>query len=311
MNVDFASLTLLVDIIDAGNLSKAASKLKMTRANVSYHLRQLEKTMGAELIRRTSRRMEPTELGWRLCEHGRAIRNEMASAHETVTNLGQGLQGRVGISMPSGYGHIVMTPWLIEFKQNYPGVVLDVVFENRIDNLRDDVDIAIRVLPQPPETMVAKDIGTVRYLACASKAFALQHGMPTELSQLRTQPVITANVVGRQLSLRAYRGEERQEVLLTPTLISDHYPFLKEAILGGLGIGLMPDYMVADVIANGEVVTTLDDHRLSIFGTNMYLLYLPSRHRTRAIKTCIDFLIEKANTHATTAIRQGVVLSKA
>jgi DNA-binding transcriptional LysR family regulator len=311
MNVDFASLTLLVDIIDAGNLSKAASKLKMTRANVSYHLRQLEKTMGAELIRRTSRRMEPTELGWRLCEHGRAIRNEMASAHETVTNLGQGLQGRVGISMPSGYGHIVMTPWLIEFKQNYPGVVLDVVFENRIDNLRDDVDIAIRVLPQPPETMVAKDIGTVRYLACASKAFALQHGMPTELSQLRTQPVITANVVGRQLSLRAYRGEERQEVLLTPTLISDHYPFLKEAILGGLGIGLMPDYMVADVIASDEVVTTLDDHRLSIFGTNMYLLYLPSRHRTRAIKTCIDFLIEKANTHATTAIRQGVVLSKA
>jgi DNA-binding transcriptional LysR family regulator len=297
MTVDFASLTLLVDIIDAGNLSKAASKLKMTRANVSYHLRQLEKTMGAELIRRTSRRMEPTELGWRLCEHGRAIRNEMASAHETVTNLGQGLQGRVGISVPSGYGHIVMTPWLIEFKQRYPGVVLDVVFENRIDNLRDDVDIAIRVLPQPPETMVAKDMGTVRYLACASKAFALQHGMPTELSQLRTQPIITANVVGRQLSLRAYRGDERQEVMLTPTLISDHYPFLKEAILGGLGIGLMPDYMVADVIASGEVVTTLDDHRLSIFGTHMYLLYLPSRHRTRAIKTCIDFLVDKANTH--------------
>jgi DNA-binding transcriptional LysR family regulator len=295
MTVDFASLTLLVDIIDAGNLSKAASKLKMTRANVSYHLRQLEKALGAELIRRTSRRMEPTELGWRLCEHGRAIRNEMASAHETVTNLGQGLQGRVGISVPSGYGHIVMTPWLIEFKQRYPGVVLDVVFENRIDHLRDDVDIAIRVLPQPPETMVAKDMGTVRYLACASKTFAQQHGMPTELSQLRTQPTITANVVGRQLSLRAYRGEERQEVMLTPTLISDHYPFLKEVILGGLGIGLVPDYMVADVIASGEVVTTLDDYRLSIFGTHMYLLYLPSRHRTRAIKTCIDFLVEKAN----------------
>ncbi len=296
MNIDFTSLTLLVDIIDAGNLSKAASKLKMTRANVSYHLRQLEKTLGAELIRRTSRRMEPTELGWRLCEHGRAIRNEMASAHETVTNLGQGLQGRVGISVPSGYGHIVMTPWLIEFKQHYPGVVLDVVFENRIDNLRDDVDIAIRILPEPPESMVAKDMGTVRYLACASKKFAHTHGMPTELAQLRTQPLITANVVGRQLALRAYRGDERQEVMLTPTVISDHYPFLKEAILGGLGIGLMPDYMVADVIASGDVVTTLDDHRLSIFGTQMYLLYLPSRHRTRAIQTCIDFLVAKANT---------------
>ena len=159
MTVDFGSLILLVDIIDAGNLSKAASKLKMTRANVSYHLRQLEKALGAELIRRTSRRMEPTELGWRLYEHGRTIRNEMASANETVTNLGQGLQGRVGISVPSGYGHIVMMPWLIEFKRLYPGVVMDVVFENRIDHLRDDVDIAIRILPQPPESMVAKDLG--------------------------------------------------------------------------------------------------------------------------------------------------------
>lgn len=296
MAVDFSSLTLLVDIIDAGNLSQAASKLKMTRANVSYHLRQLEKGLGVELIRRTSRRMEPTELGWRLYEHGQTIRNEMASAHETVTNLGQGLQGRVGISVPSGYGHIVMTPWLIEFKQLYPGVVLDVVFENRIDNLRDDVDIAIRILPEPPETMVAKDMGTVRYLACASRDFADQHGMPTELSQLRTQPIITANVVGRQLSLRAYRGDERQEVMLTPTLISDHYPFLKEVILAGLGIGLIPDYMVADVISSGEVVTTLDEFRLSIFGTHMYLLYLPSRHRTRAIKTCIEFLLLKAES---------------
>jgi DNA-binding transcriptional LysR family regulator len=56
----------------------------MTRANVSYHLRQLEKALGAELIRRTSRRMEPTELGWRLCEHGRAIRNEMALTLDDV-----------------------------------------------------------------------------------------------------------------------------------------------------------------------------------------------------------------------------------
>ncbi len=57
----------------------------------------------------------------------------------------------------------------------------------------------------------------------------------------------------------------------------------------------MPDYMVADVIASGDMVTALGDHRLSIFGTHMYLLYLPSRHRTRAIQTCIDFLVAKAD----------------
>ena len=296
MSLDLSSLTLLVDIIDAGNLSQAARKLKMTRANVSYHLGQLEKAVGVQLVRRTTRRVEPTEVGWRLYEHGRSICNEIVAAQETITNLGQGLQGRVGISMPSGYGQMVMSHWLIEFKRLYPGIVLDVVFENRVENLRDEVDIAVRILPEPPPQLVARDFGTVRYLACASAGYAQAHGLPTSLEQLRTLPLITANVVGRHLSLRGYRQGERHEVLLAPTMISDHYPFLRQGILAGLGIGLVPDYVVQDVIASGEVLTALDDYRLSIFGTNMYLLYLPNRHQTRAVRTCIDFLMEKARS---------------
>ena len=294
MSLDLSSLTLLVDIIDAGNLSQAARKLKMTRANVSYHLSQLEKAVGVQLVRRTTRRVEPTEVGWRLYEHGLTVRNEIVAAQETITNLGQGLQGRVGLSVPSGYGQMVMSDWLVEFKRLYPGIVLDVVFENRIDNLRDEVDIAIRILPEPPPQMVAREFGTVRYMACASRAYADAHGLPTELAQLRTQPLITANVVGRHLSLRGYRQGEREEIMLAPTLISDHYPFLRQGILAGLGIGLVPDYVVHDVIASGEVLTALNDYRLSIFGTNMYLLYLPNRHQTRAVRTCIDFLMDKA-----------------
>lgn len=292
--MDLTSLTLLVEIIDAGNLSQAARKLKMTRANVSYHLNQLEKSVGVQLVRRTTRQVEPTEVGLRLYEHGRNIQNEMLAARETITTLGQGLQGRVGLSVPSGYGQIVMSDWLIEFKRLYPGIVLDVLFENRADNLRDEVDIAIRVMPEPPPALVARELGPVRYLACASRGFVEQHGLPQSLEQLRSTPLITSGVVGKQLRLRAYRGEERQEVMLEPTLISEHFPFLRQGILAGLGLGLVPDYVVMDAIATGEVLTTLDDYRLSIFGTRMYLLYMPNRYQTHAVRTCIDFLLDKA-----------------
>jgi DNA-binding transcriptional LysR family regulator len=294
--MDLASLTLLVDIIDAGNLSQAARKLKMTRANVSYHLKQLEKSVGVQLVRRTTRRVEPTEVGLRLYAHGRSIQNEMQAARETITTLGQGLQGRVGLSVPSGYGQMVMSDWLIEFKRQYPGIVLDVLFENRADNLRDEVDISIRVMPEPPPALIARELGSVRYLACASRAFAQQHGLPAALEQLRTTPLITSGVVGQQLRLRAYRGDERHEVTLEPTLISEHFPFLRQGILAGLGLGLVPDYVVMDAIESGEVLTTLDDYRLSIFGTRMYLLYMPNRHQTRAVRTCIEFLLGKART---------------
>ena len=292
--MDSQSLTLLVEIIDSGNLSQAARKLKMTRANVSYHLTQLEKAAGVQLVKRTTRRVEPTEIGLRLYEHGRNIHNEMLAAREAITALGQSLQGRVGISVPSGYGQIVMSEWLIEFKRLYPGIVLDVLFENRADNLRDDMDIIIRVIQEPPLSLVARSLGTVRYLACASREYAQTHGLPKTLHALRASPLITAGVTGRQLRLAAYLGTERHEVMLEPTMISEHFPFLRDGILAGLGVGLVPDYVVQDKLATGEVLTTLDEYRLSIFGTHMYLLYLPNRHQTKSVRTCIDFLLAKA-----------------
>lgn len=292
--MDTNALSLLVEIVDTGNLSQAARKLKMTRANVSYHLTQLEKSLGVQLIKRTTRRAEPTEVGLRLYEHGRNIRNELAAARETITSLGQELLGRVGISVPSGYGQIVMSDWLIEFKRLYPGIVLDVLFENRTDHLRDEVDIAIRVISEPPLSVIARSLGPVRYVACASRAYVQQHGLPATLYELRNSAIITSGVQGRQLRLSAYQGEERQEVMLEPTLISDHFPFLRQGILAGLGLGLVPDYVVQPEVASGQVLLALQEYRLSIFGTHMYLMYLPGRHQTRAVRTCIDFLLAKA-----------------
>jgi len=293
--MDLSSLTLLVEILDSGNLSQAARKLKMTRANVSYHLTQLEKAVGVQLVRRTTRRAEPTEVGLRLYQHGLSIRNELLAARETVSTLGRGLQGRVRLSVPSGYGQMVMGEWLIEFKRLYPGIVLDVLFENRVDDLvRDEVDVAIRVMPEPPQTLVARELGPVRYIACASRDYVYAKGLPVELEQLRTAPLITSAVIGRQLRVSAYLGEARHEITLEPTLISEHFPFLRQAILAGLGVGLVPDYVVQDAVASGEVLTTLDEYRLSIFGTQMFLLYMPNRHQTTAARTFIDFVLAKA-----------------
>ncbi|WP_313297960.1 LysR family transcriptional regulator [Diaphorobacter sp.] len=296
--MDVNALTLFVEIIDAGNFSQAARKLKMTRANVSYHLNQLEKSLGVQLVRRTTRHVEPTEVGLRLYEHGREIQNEVLAARETIASLGRGLQGRVGISVPSGYGQLVMSDWLIEFKRLYPGIVLDVLFENRTENVRDGVDIAVRILVDPPPSLVARDMGHVRWIACASRAYVAQNGLPRSLGELRQAPLITAGVVGRHSRLRAYRRdaapEQREEIMLEPTLISEHFPFLREGILAGLGVGLVPDYVVQAEVDAGEVLTTLDEYRLSLFANRMYLLYMPNRHQTRAVRTCIEFLLGKA-----------------
>ncbi|MBA1204190.1 LysR family transcriptional regulator [Pseudomonas capeferrum] len=296
--MDLKSLTLLVEIIDAGNLSEAARRLKVSRANVSYHLSRLEQSIGLQLVRRTTRRIEPTEIGLRLYEHGRSIQNELLAAQESISTLGQSLQGRVRISVPSGYGQLVMSSWLLDFKRLYPGIVLDVMFENRVEDLmRDEVDIAVRVMSEPPQNLVARDLGTVRYVACVTPAYAQANGLPGQLDELRTAPLITAAVVGRQLRIAAYLAEERHEVTLEPTLISENFPFLRQAVLAGLGVGVVPDYVVQDDLRNGTLITALSAWRLSIFGTNMYMLYMPNHHHTRATSTFIDFILAQARSN--------------
>lgn len=293
--MDVNALTLLVEILDAGNLSEAARRLKMTRANVSYHLNQLERSIGQQLVRRTTRRVEATEIGLRLYEHGQTIRDAMLAARESIATLGQSLQGRVRLSVPSGYGQLVMSQWLLDFKRLYPAIVLDVVFENRVEDLiRDEVDIAVRVMSEPPQNLVARDLGAMHYVVCASRAFAEAHGMPVDLDALRSVPLIASAVVSRHLRVTAYLGRERHEVIVEPTLISENFLFLRQAVLAGLGIGMVPDYVVQQDVDRGEVVTALQGWRLSIFGSRMFMLYMPNRHHTLAASTFIDFMLERA-----------------
>ncbi|WPB58038.1 LysR family transcriptional regulator [Xylophilus sp. GOD-11R] len=293
--MDPQSLLLFVDIVEAQNLSEAARRLRMTRANVSYRLNRLEKELGVQLMRRTTRSAEPTEAGLRLFEHGKAMQRELMAAKDSLATLAGTVQGRLRVSVPSGYGQIVMGEWLIDFKRRFPGVLLDVAFESRVsDLLREELDFTVQILPHPPGGMVAHLLGEVRYVACASTDYVAAHGLPRSLEDLGGAPVITSDVVGRELRLAGYRGEERKEVLLTPALVSENFVFLRDATLAGLGVGLVPEYLVQQAVADGRMQTCLDDWRLSIFGTRMYLLYMPNRHPTRAASAFIEFIVGKA-----------------
>ena len=300
--MDAQSLSLFVDIVEAGNLSLAARNLKMSRANISYHLSQLEKSVGTLLMRRTTRRAELTEVGERLYRHGCVIRNEVFAARESVAALGKGLHGSVRLSVPTGFGHMVMSGWLIEFKRLYPDISLDLLFDNRVDDLlRDEVDVAVRVMSEPPQQMVAIELAQVSYVVCASAEYARTQALPMQLEDLASVPLITSAVAGRDLRVSAYQDEEekeRRELTLHPTLASENFQFLREAILAGLGVGLVPDYVVSQDVAEDRVVTALQDWRLSVFGTRMFLLRMPVRYQTLATRTLIDFVVGKARSWA-------------
>ena len=83
------------------------------------------------------------------------------------------------------------------------------------------------------------------------------------------------------------------------TLASENFSFLREAVLAGLGLGLVPDYLLSAEVKAGRVVCALDDWTLSIYGTRMFLLRMPGRYETLAVRTLIDFVVGKARAWAT------------
>jgi len=117
--------------------------------------------------------------------------------------------------------------------------------------------------------------------------------MPATLEALTAAPLITSNVAGRHLRVAAYLDGQRHEVTVEPTLISENFLFLRQAVLAGLGVGIVPDYVVHHDLQRGDVVTTLDAWLLSIFGTHLFMLCMPNRHHTLAASTFIEFVLER------------------
>lgn len=292
--MNLLSLSIFVSIVDTGNLSQAARALKMSRANVSYHLTQLEKSLGAELLRRTPQGNELTEVGERIYHHATRIVNESEVLIETVQSGVDELSGRLGVSVPTGYGQLVIGPWLIEFKKRYPGIMLEVRFDNFVDNLvRDGVDLAISVRSEPPPMLVVRNLGPLRYVVCASSQWASDNVMPATMQELDSVPVVTTGGITGQAHLKAVVDGQTNELHLRPTLLSRNFPYLRECILAGVGVGIVPDYVVEDLIRAGRVATSMDDHVLTLDASSMYLLYTPNRYQSRAFKTMIDFLMDK------------------
>ncbi|WP_041681892.1 MULTISPECIES: LysR family transcriptional regulator [Cupriavidus] len=298
--MDLNALRLFVDIVDAGNLSAAARKLKMTRANVSYRLKALEEELGVQLLRRTTRHVEPTPIGAGLYEHGRNILGEVAAANALISNMGKSLQGHVRLSVPTGLGHTLLSPLLVLFKQRYPDITLDVMFDNRVHNLvSEDVDVALRIISTPPDSVIATEIGEVDWIVCASPGYLAAHPAPKALTGLQGHAIVCASPEGQKLKASGTRldGDEghdakeaREQVVLEPTLTSENFAFLKESVLADLGIGILPIYAIGAELESGALVSLLSDYRISVFGSRLYMLTMPNRYQTLATRYLLNFL---------------------
>ncbi|MBQ0743069.1 MAG: LysR family transcriptional regulator [Pseudomonas sp.] len=291
--MDIKTLQFICAVVEAGSMSSAARRLGTSRSHVSRRLKALEQSIQVQLFRRTTRRVEPTQIGWALYEHAARISQELNALQATVDDLGKNLRGHIRLSVPVALGQQVVGPLLLEFANLYPEVSLQLTFSNRIfDLVAAEIDVAIRVTSTPPDALVARDLGPVDWALCASPAYLRAHGTPQEPEDLLQLDMVSVNVPDQRLPLELFDGRETRTLTLRPRLQTEDMLFLKRAALADIGCALLPLYSVQQELDSGELLRLLPDQRVrvSAWGDQLYLLTAPNLYPTLATRTLIEFL---------------------
>lgn len=290
--LDLNLIQLFVTIVEAGTLSEAASRQGVTRSHVSRNLQKLERAFGAQLIRRTTRRLELTHQGSVLYEHGARMAREVESARHALQKLGAEPTGHVRLSLPTGLGELdALRPLLVRFALAHPSLSLRVLFSNRVSDLiSSEIDVALRVVSSPPQDYVARELGDVKWHLCAAPTYLQRAGMPAHPRDLGRLDFLCPPGPKAQSTLRLHRKGQTYEVKLAPRLQSEYFPFLAEAARDGAGVALLPAYIVQPDLQARRLREVLPAYKAEGPGDKLFILTSPTPYPSTAQRALVDYL---------------------
>ncbi|MHC8381852.1 LysR family transcriptional regulator [Pseudomonas sp. LB3P14] len=298
--MDLNLITLFVEIVECRGLAAAARKLDMSKSNISQRLKVLERETGAQLVRRSARSFELTEAGQVLYTSGRRMLDDLDNARASIDMLGQTLTGRIRISVPTGVGRLFVGPKLREFARIHPGISLAITFNNRIEDLiASEVDIALRIERAPPLDCVAREVCSIDWILCASADYFQRRGPINHPADLASQTFIgLPPSLETTIELRNRNDDtDAQLVHIQPTLQSPDYPFILDAVLEGMGIGILPIYAIRGSTAK-NLQQVLPQYRIVGQLNSLYILTLPSRFPSPAKRALIEYLEKELREYA-------------
>jgi DNA-binding transcriptional LysR family regulator len=302
--MDVNALLLFVEIVEAGNLSAAARRLSMTRSNISHRLKNFEESVGARLLRRTTRTLTLTNAGELLFLRGKRILGEVAAARAGMTALENGVAGSVRLNAPRGYGHVSLSEPLVQFSLQHRRIELEVLFDNdRKDLFAHNIDVAVHIWRAPPASARVIQSYEVEWMICASPKYLQANGAPSSIEQLRDRGTVCFGPVGIEALPTALHGE-CITVVLRPLVLTDDVVFAREATLGGVGIGVLPDYMVAEAMSSGKLRRLFPGYTINYYDSKLFLLAMEERFTSRAAALLIEFLSRSLDAkHVDTSLK--------
>lgn len=292
--LDLNDLRVFVQAVESGGFAAAARRIGAPKSTVSKRVAELEASLGARLIHRTSRSFALTDVGRDFYERARAAMIEADAAEGIVRRrLGEPI-GTVRITASVPGAQFRLADQLPRLVRAYPKIDLQVHVTDRfVDLVQEGFDIALRshFSPLPDSDLLQKALSTERIVLVAAPAYLARRGAPRRPLDLSDHDGLVTGPFSKVWRLQNDAGE-RAEVATRPRLIADESIVLLKSAVAGLGITCLPETMVRASLATGELAPVLPEW---FAGTVTTTLLSPHRRRQLpAVRAVIDFLSKSA-----------------
>ena len=295
----FADVHLLVVLAQTRSYTQAARRLGISKASVSMRIAELERAAGVPLVQRTTRSVALTAAGQQLAAETELAFTRIEQSFGAVRDLASTPRGLVRVTAPVALGRQHITGLIASFLRRHPEIRIELDLTDRFVNLaQEGFDLAIRHTQAPPDTHVAWTLCETRSLLVASGDYLRRRGTPTHPSELAAHDCLLylRDGAGQAWSfdrIGARRAAEPVRVAVAGPFKANNSEALRDAVLAGLGIGLLPDFSAsAHLRARGLQVVMPDWQPQGFFGGSLHAIRPWSPHVPRAVQSLVDHLRE-------------------
>jgi len=305
---DLNDMRYFAEVVEQGSFAAAARNLGLLKSRLSRRIAGLEAELGVRLLHRTTRKLSLTPAGEQYLHHCLSIRDQAEQAQAELEQMRLEPRGVLRVVCPVTLAQVVLGPVLPEYLARHPQVRLEMQVSNRVVNLVEEgVDVALRVRSSLEDSgsLIIKRLGLSHGVLVASPSLLQTHGTPHTPQDLARYPTVGMFAPEGKMRLEMLSARQSHQAgnnpghtphgkhvfTSRPLCVTDDLNTLRFCLLGGVGMGMLPNYMCQDDLASGRLVHVLPDWTLT--PAIVHAVYPSRRGLAPAVRTFLDFLDEK------------------
>ena len=286
------AMNAFTKVVATRSYAEAGRRLGLTRSAVSKAVSELERSLGARLLDRTTRQVSPTEAGLAYYERCIAILAQVEETEAQISRLHDEPKGVLKINAPMSFGMMYLGAAVADFMARHGDLHVELTLDDRfIDPLAEGVDVTLRIGTLTDSSLIARRLAPARRVLVAAPDYIARHGAPRTPADLAQHRCLN---YGHAIAMQRWQLTDAGRSISVPiaaALSSNNGDILRASALKGNGITVLPTFMVGPDIRQGRLAVVLPDNPPTPLG--IFALYAPNRYLAAKTRVFIDFLIER------------------